>query len=171
MDLSAFSPEQLQQLKIALDSLESTAGRSPFRDRQLHDLRLLPTKDDPRPTFFWSAEPPRHAADLTKTTTYPRLMWEGTTGREITIKDAKEQATYTAQGFVLSPPANAEAPDPMDVIRQQLETLSPEDRKAVMLSAQAARLTKIQEAMAGLSETEMAALVASLEPKVQKRAG
>ncbi len=41
-----------------------------MRPRQLHDLNLAPTASDPRPTFFWSAEKPRNAGDLTKTTEF-----------------------------------------------------------------------------------------------------
>lgn len=169
MDLSAFTPEQIASLKAALVS--DTSGRSPLRDRQLHDLRLVPTKDDPRPTFFWSTESPRNAADLTKTTLYPRLMWHSATGAEITVTSAAVEQSYTDQGFVVTPPANAVAPDPMDTIRQQLESLSPEDRKLIVQAAQKDRLAKIQEAMAGLSEEDLTALAASLEPaKKQKSA-
>jgi hypothetical protein len=170
LDLSSLSTDDIAVLKAALGMPNVDAnGRSPLRPRQLHDLRLLPTKDDPRPTFFWSAEAPRDAADLTKTSLYPRLMWESTTGREITVVNAKDQASYTAQGFVLVAPANAETLDPSEMIRQQLEQLSPEDRKTIIAAAQKDRMARLQEAMAGLTEDELAALVASVEPSKARR--
>jgi len=167
--LAQFTPDQLVGLKTAIDSLTDVSGRSPFRPRQLHDLTLLPTKDDPRPTFFWSAEKPRNAGDLSKTQPYPRLMWESPSGREITVHDAKAQATYTAQGFLLTPPANAEAPDALELIRLQLEALSPEDRATLVQAAQKDRLGKLQEQVAMLSEEDLAALAASLPTGGQKR--
>lgn len=170
MDLSSFSPEQLQQLKAAIEGLSDVSGRSPQGPRQLHDLRILPRADDPRPTFFWSAEPPRHAVDLSRTSVYPRLMWHSSTGQEITVKDAKAQETHTAQGFILTPPANAEAPDPAEAARTALMALSPEDRKTVLMAAQTARLKRVEEMAAGLSDAELEALVASLEPKQRKSA-
>lgn len=166
LDLSQFTPEQIASLKSQLDGL-APGGRSPFRDRQLTDLRLRPTADDPRPTFFWSAEEPRNAP--VERPPYRRLMWESTTGREITVKSPEEQATYTAQGFVLIAPANAEAPDMAEQARQALAQLSPEDRKLVMEAAHDARLAKVKDLAAALSPEELDALRASLEPKVQKR--
>lgn len=163
--LSSLNPDQIAALKAAIDTVTDVSGRSPFKPRQLHDLRLVPTKDDPRPTFFWSADAPRNAADLTRTTPYPRLMWHATTGQEISVTSAAMEQSKTADGFILTPPANAEAPDPLDVIRQQLESLSPEDRATLVAAAQKDRLARIQEAMAGLSEEDLAALAASVEGK------
>lgn len=163
--LGSLQPDQIAALKAAIDGLTDTSGRSPFKPRQLHDLRLLPTKDDPRPTFFWSADPPRNAVDLTRTTPYPRLMWHNTTGQEISVSDLSAEQTMTAKGFVVTPPANAEAPDALDVIRQQLDALSPEDRAMIVAAAQKDRLARLQEAMAGLSEEELATLATSLEIK------
>ena len=47
IDLSQFSQDDLIALKAKLDGLTDVSGRSPVRPRQLHDLTLLPTKDDP----------------------------------------------------------------------------------------------------------------------------
>lgn len=173
MDLNALvgslAPEQVAALKSALDGLSDTSGRSPFRDRQLHDLTLLPTKDDPRPTFFWSAEKPRNAGNLTKTTEFPRLMWHNQTGREITVDSAKAMAEKQNEGYIITPPANAEAPDPAAVIRQQLEKLSPEDRKLVLQNAHDARLNLLKDALLGISDEEREALAAVLAPSEAKR--
>ena len=171
MDLSQFSTEQLQQLKAAIEGLTNVSGRTPEHlPRQLHDLRILPRADDPRPTFFWSAEQPRHAVDLTRTMPYPRLMWHSATGQEITVANVKAQETHTAQGFILTPPANAQAPDPADAVRDALAALSPEDRKTVLLAAQQARLGRVQEAAAKLSDAELEALMAQMEPSRKKTA-
>lgn len=162
MDLSSFTPEQIASLKAQLN--ETNDGRSPFRDRQLHDLRLIPTKDDPRPTFFWSADAPRNASDLTRTTLYPRLMWDGATGQEIAVNSAAAEHTATAKGFILTPPANAEAPDAIALLKAQLDLLSPEDRAVLVAAAQKDRLASLQAQIAGLTEAELEALTASLDP-------
>lgn len=167
--LSQFSPEQLAGLKTQLDTMTDVSGRSPIRDRQLHDLRILPRADDPRPTFFWSAEQPRNAADLTKTTPYPKLLWHGVNGQEITVTSAAAEATATASGYLTARPANAEAPDQATAIREALAVLSPEDRKTVLMAAQRERIAKVQEMAAGLSEQELDAILASLEPAKSKK--
>ncbi len=168
MDLSNLTAAEIASLREQLGVAPVDGARSPLRPRQLHDLRLAPTKDDPRPTFFWSADAPRNEAPERPNPHY-RLMWHAKTGEEITVTTLNETEQKQAEGYILTPPANAQAPDPMDVIRQQLESLSPEDRKLLVAAAQRERLGKLQEQMARLSETELAALAASLEPKVQKR--
>jgi hypothetical protein len=168
MDLSNLTAADIESLKAQLGLAGATDGRSPLKPRQLHDLRLVPTKDDPRPTFFWSADVPRNA-EPERANPHYRLMWHAKTGQEITVTTAKEIEAKKAEGYILTPPANAEAPDAMEMIRQQLESLSPEDRKVLIAAAQKDRLAKVQEAMAGLSEAELAALAASLEPAKAKR--
>jgi hypothetical protein len=134
-------------------------------------LTLLPTKDDPRPTFFWSAEKPR-GSDTWKVSTYPRLMWEASTGREIAVANAAEQATYTARGFVLSAPENAEAPDPVATMQAQLAQLSDADRKQIFEDVETARLARIKAQMGELSDEARAALIAGFaeQPKVKRTA-
>ncbi len=165
--LGSFSSEQIELLKAAL--LADTSGRSPFRPRQLHDLTLLPTKDDPRPTFFWSADKPRNVGDLTKTKPYPRLMWEGLTGREVTVANAKDEAAHTAQGFLLAPPANAEKPSPFDALKDMLDGLTEADRALVLKGAHATRLDRIKEGILELGDDEREALMAALLPDKQRR--
>jgi len=165
--LSAFSPEQIELLKAAL--MSDVSGRSPLVPRQLHDLRPLPSATNPRPTFFWSAKSPDNVGDLTKTTPYPRLMWEQPSGREITVRDAKEQATYTAQGFILTPPANAEKPSPFDALKDMLEGLSEADRQLVLKGAHATRLDRIKDGILELSDEDREALVAALMPEKERK--
>jgi hypothetical protein len=170
MDLSNLSPDELQSLKTQLgltDATGSPFGRSPILPRQLHNLTLKPTATDPRPTFFWSAEEPRNA--VPEKPKFSQLMWHGQTGTEITVYSVKDRDEKQRQGYILTPPANAEAPDPADLARQALAQLSPEDRKTVLEAAQEARLARVKEMASALSADELDALRASLEPKVQKR--
>lgn len=170
MDLTNLSPEDLQALKAQLDALESTDGRSPNKPRQLHDLTLAPTKDDPRPTFFWSAERPRNDPGVYKTHPYPRLLWHGKTGEEITVHSAKAHAEKVAQGYVEVAPANAQAPDPAEAMRTALAALTPEDRKMLAEAAKKDRIARLQEQMAGLSDEDLDALMRSVEPSKKKTA-
>lgn len=168
MDLTSLSPEQLASLKAQLDSLTDTSGRSPLKPRQLHDLRLLPTKDDPRPTFFWSAEPPRTAVDLTRTTVYPKLLWS-TTGQEITVTSAAAEQSFTAQGYQDRPPADLPVPDPMDVLRAQLDALSPQDRELLIAAQQQDRIATLKAKLVALPEDQLAALLQTTEAAKGKK--
>lgn len=168
MDLSTLTPEDLQALKARLDGLTDTSGRSPFRPRQLHDLRERPTADDPRPTFFWSADKPRNASDLSKTTPYPRLMWSPD-GTEVTVINSAQQAQLEKSGYVVTPPANAVAPNEADLIRAQLALLPAEDQRMLVQAAQQARKVALQEKLAGFTEEQLAELVAGLEPAKAKK--
>ena len=132
-------------------------GRSPLKNRQLNDLRLLPTADDPRPTFFWSAESPRDAGDLTKTTPYPRLLWHRDTGVEITVQTADEHAQM-GEEWLLLPPAQT-APEPMDVMRSELDARTPEDRAVLIEGQRQARMAALQAKMATLPDAALEALL------------
>ncbi len=161
--LAAFSPEQIELLKAAL--MSDASGRSPFKPRQLHDLRTLPSATNPRPTFFWSAKSPDDAGDLTKTTPYPRLMWEAATGKEITVSDARAESARAAQGYILTPPANAEKPSPFDALKDMLEGLSEADRQLVLKGAHATRLDRIKDGILELSDEDREALIVALLPE------
>lgn len=168
MDLDALTPEQLHALKQQLGLVASdqpygwspmfSQGVHPQNPRQLMDLTIKPDAKDPRPTFFWSAERSRNAPDLTKTTIYPRLMWDATSGKEITVGDRTAEQTMTAKGFVLTKPSTAEEPDLKAQIDAQLAQLSPADRAMLIEAAQQDRLGKIRALMAGLSSDELTAL-------------
>ena len=121
-----------------------------------------PTSTDPRPTFFWSAEKSRYT-DTSQTKLYPRLMWDGTTGREVTVYTEKEQATHTATGFILSPPASLPAPDPVDELGAALESLSEADRTALFASVQASRIASLRDRMAQLTAEQLEAVLSSAE--------
>ncbi len=162
IDLTQLSTDDLIALKARLDGLTDVSGRSPMRPRQLHDLRLLPTKDDPRPTFFMSADPPRNAGDLTRTTPYPALVWHPETGQEFTAADAKAMSAYLAAGYVTAPPFTVEV-DPMDLLAAQIEALSEADRTALLESQRLDRIAAMRSKLAGLSEEKLAILLAQAE--------
>jgi hypothetical protein len=174
MDLSPELLAQLQQA-IANGSLNigvDAQGRSPMRPRQLHDLRLLPTKDDPRPTFFFSAESPRHAADLTKTTEFPKLMWHGDTGQEITVLSKEAQSEKVSFGYVLHAPADLVI-DPMDAIQAQWDALSKEDQELLIESQKQDRIQQLKAKLSALPASQLDALLATqaAKPEPKRKAG
>ena len=161
MDLSQLTPDQLRMLKAQLDGLPASAGemgRSPFRPRQLTDLRLAPRADDPRPTFFTTSEVPRDW-DTTTQHEFPKLMWSPR-GQEITIpagRDAKAQELdYESKGYVHYAPADEQ---PMDAVQREMAQLSDEDRKLVLEMQQQARMNRLQERMSHLTDQELAAVM------------
>ena len=174
IDLNDLSAEQIDQLRglingginsFGLDAL----GRSPQKPRQLTDLTLPPTATDPRPTFFWSAEKSRYT-DTARTTLYPRLMWSPS-GVEVTVRDAKAEATHTAQGFVLLPPASIPAPDPVDELGVALESLSDVDRQALLASVQANKIAALRDRMAQLSAEQLDALLTNTDTATPEKRG
>lgn len=168
-DIASLSPDELGALKARLDGLTDTSGRSPLRPRQLHDLNLKPTAEDPRPTFFWSAEKPRNAGDLSKIHPYPRLMWHAETGEEITVVSASAQATRAASGYLLSPPF-AVAIDPMAMLAAQLDALSEQDRALLIESQKQDRIAALRAQLVALPEEKLAALLAQSDrPAKAKR--
>lgn len=169
IDLSSLSTDDLLALKARLDGLTDVSGRSPMRPRQLHDLRLQPTADDPRPTFLWSADPPRNAGDLTRTTPFPALVWDRATGEEIAIKDAASMARYPEAQYARYPPFAVEL-DPMDVLAAQIDALSETDRAALIESQRQDRIAAMRQKLAGLSEDKLAILLAQSEkPQAKKK--
>jgi len=168
MDLARLTESELAALRAQLGLTTEVTGRSPIKPRQLNDLRLLPTKDDPRPTFFMSAETPRTGEDFSKTSQYPRLLWH-TNGEEITVTDAREHTARVAEGYLTVAPANAVAPDPMEAMRAALEALSPEDR-ALMIDAQNQdRMTALRSKLSALAPEDLEALLAGVDSPPAKR--
>ncbi len=161
MDLTQLTPDQLSSLKQQLDALSGDGSRSPIRPRQLHDLRLLPTKDDPRPTFFWSADQPRdYVPGAPKP--YPKLMWHRETGEEITVQTAVDERAH-GDLYVTVAPTNAVAQTPMDWMREALEALSPEERTLVVEGQKQDRLTEIRNKLASLSPEALESLLSKSE--------
>ncbi len=142
-------------------------GRSPLKDRQLHDLRLLPTATDPRPTFFWSAEGSRDVA--VTHTEFPKLLWHGETDVEITVFSQAEQNQKIADGYVLTPPVTA-AMDPLADITAAFAGLSAEEQRLIMEAQASQRRAEITTRLAGLSPEALERLLASAaEPQPKKR--
>lgn len=168
----SLAPELLQAIKEAIangeiDLTAVTNARSPFRPRQLHNLTLLPTKDDPRPTFFWSVEGPRNDAEAGKTHPYPRLLWDAA-GTEICVKTAEEHRAKVAEGYLEVAPGTVEL-DQAGQIRAMLESLSPADRALVIDGNKKARIAAAIEGMAALSDADVDAVIASLEQTKAKK--
>ncbi len=168
IDINSFSTDELIALKAKLDGLTDVSGRTGVRPRQLHDLRLLPTKDDARPTFFMSAEPPRNAGDLTRGTPFPALFWHPETAQEVTAHDAKAAEGYKAQGYLTYPPFAVEV-DPMDLLAAQIDALSDADRTALIESQKMDRIAAMRAKLAVLSEEKLAILLAQSEGAAVKR--
>lgn len=151
--------------------LGNPSGRSPLRPRQLHDLTLPPTKDDPRPTFFWSVEKPRNdGGESMRTHEFPKLMWTPE-GVEITVHSKAEQATHAADGYQLVAPAGLVI-DPMDEIQAQWDAFSPEDKALILDAQRKERIKLMMEKLSTLPEERLAAIVASTEsPEVRRGPG
>jgi hypothetical protein len=149
-----------------LSSGTDAAGRSPFRPRQLTDLRLLPRADDPRPTFYSTAEVPRDW-DTTAQHEYPKLMWSPA-GVEVRIdagKDAKAQEmTLEKRGYLHTPPMDQ---SPVDAVEREMAQLSDEDRAFVLEAQSKARMARLQERIAGLSEADLAQIVGAKAKKAK----
>jgi hypothetical protein len=158
-------PDLLAQIQDAIKTGQisvGTFGRSPMRPRQLHDLRLPPTKDDPRPTFFWSAEAPRDGVDLTRTTEFPKLMWDAETGTEVTVTDAEDQGRHVARGYVFVAPTSVVI-DPMDAIKAQWDALSADDQALLLESQRQDRIAMLKAKLSALPEAKLAELLAREE--------
>jgi|SRR6185295_13455382 len=174
------SPELLAQIQAAINAgtlnLGNPNGRSPIRrgrfqdGRQVDDLRLVPTKDDPRPTYLWSATAPRDAVDLTRTTEFPKLLWHGDTGQEVTAASAEEQQRYLSMGFLFTSPVSAVI-DPMEMLRQQFSALSPEDQAVLIESQKQDRIAALKQQLSALPEAKLAELLGSIEIRQQKKKG
>jgi hypothetical protein len=156
MDLNHLTPDDIASLKAQL-AMTDTNGRSPFRPRQLHDLKLQPTATDSRPMFVWSAESPRDAGDLTRTTEFPKLMWHRTTGEEITVHSKDEQIEQ--ESIYTTEPPEVISTNPYDAIRDALDSLSPEERVLVVEAQQQARMKTLQEKLAALPADQLEALL------------
>ena len=165
------SPDLLQQIQAAIASgqlvLPATgtandAGRSPFRPRQLHDLTLLPTKDDPRPTFNWSADPPRDDGGASRRTfPYPRLLW-ARDGTEITVHSEQEHRAQVAAGYLEQAPGDVVI-DQAAELRAMLKALSPADRALVVDGQRQARIKAALAALEELPTGEADSMIESLE--------
>jgi hypothetical protein len=169
------TPELLAALKESLANGDISTqeisnltpmGRSPIRPRQLHDLTLTPTKDDPRPTFFWSAEKPRDGSGF-KTSEFPKLMWSPK-GQEITVISRTMQAERERQGYLLTCPADVVI-EPLDLVRAQWEALSAEDREVLTESYRQDRRNALLAKMGSLDPSQIETLLASQDKQARRK--
>jgi hypothetical protein len=168
LNLDGLTPADVQALRDKLfpnGSGLDPQGRSPIRPRQLHNLLLLPTKDDPRPTFYWSAEAPRNDPHVTDQHLYDqgKLLWSKD-GVEIVVYSAEQEADKLAQGYLTVAPGSVEI-DPLASLTAQLEALPAELRGQLVESQQKERLKRMETQLADLDPEALATILAALEPK------
>ncbi len=159
MDLSMFTPEQIEALKVAL--LNSNGNRSPIRERQLHDLRRPPAHNDPRPLFVLSAETPVNFNPAERSP-YAQLMWNRQTGDEITVHSEAERAAH-ADAYTTEQPSNRVLTQ-SERVSELLQSLSPEDRALVVKAQQAKRMEAVTDAMSALNDDQLAAVMKAIQP-------
>lgn len=169
LDVSRLTEEDLVQLSALLKAKEGLddQGRSPFRPRQLHNLNLPPTADDPRPTFFWSAEPPRNAALVPPP--FAQLVWHAVTHQERTVHSKHELQEALASGWTDIYPQQA-ALSPEEQLERDLAQISPEDRDLLMKANEEARLKRIQAQLDGLSPETIARLMTNADATTPRKA-
>lgn len=167
----SLSPELLKEIEAAIKSgalnLGGRAdGRSPIKPRQLHNLMLSPTATDPRPTFFMSAEAPRDGSAAVATE-FPKLLWHGTTGTEITVRSIADQQAHLSMGYVMKAPF-AIALDPMADLQAQFDALPQADREAMLQSIERDRVEKLKSRLGAISPEQLEALLAATERPIKK---
>ncbi len=144
-------------------------GRSPLRDRQLHDLRLLPTADDPRPTFFWSAEGSRDTVITHTEFGNGKLMWSED-GVEICIHSQVEQDARLAEGYLLVAPQSV-VHDPIADLSDAFAGLSTEEQTLIVEAQKKQRRDAISAKLAELSPDALERLLAGNPEPVEKKRG
>ncbi len=175
MNVQALANMLQQRLGVTLTAADlaelaqttDTGGRSPIKPRQLNDLRLLPRADDPRPTFYASAQVPRDW-DTTTQHEFPKLMWtpEGTEVVILNSPDAKKtEKAWEAKGYSHIPPADV---TPFDAVEREMRQLTDEERAYVLDLQRQARIAKIQDKLGRLTESELAMIGAAAPAKAKK---
>ena len=167
MDLSKLSPSDIEDLRNALgvngpQRLDAN-GRSPYYgNRVFKDLNVKPSATDPRPLFVWSADSPIEFDNVQHE--FPKLMWSKD-GTEITVRSQDDQEAHLAQGYVLSPPANAK---PFDILAEQFASMSDEDKKFLFEQQRVAHQSRLATIAASLTDEQVAQLVAMNAEKKPK---
>jgi len=138
--------------------MSQTDGRSPFRPRQLHDLRLQPTAQDPRPTFFWSADPPRDE-NVTITTEYPKLLFHQVSGDEFPVYSKDQEVAKLADPAWGRVAPVKVAIDPLEAVRSELANLSDADRALVIEMQRQERIQTLKAKMAALPDVDLESLL------------
>jgi len=161
-----FSPEQMAEIQRMInEGMISQTGRSPLRDRQLHDLRLVPTATDPRPLFIPSAELPRDAKPYVYTK-FPSIRWHRETGAEVSVKDAKAAAALGPE--YVDYPVHLQPLDPMAGMADALAALTDKERDAITANQRDLRMAKLQEQLSQMSESDLETVLASARDRALK---
>jgi hypothetical protein len=161
IDLSNLSPEQIAQLRAVLGTTDAAAGARSPAWKPLSDMRPPTTAKGRlnRPHFEWSADPD----GMTVIPDYPTLYWDGA-GIEHRVESAEADATTPAT-WKPYPPSKAAIVDPLVKAQAEFDALSPDDQAFVIQAQKKARLNKLHEMMAGLSDKDLATLTAQKTTK------
>jgi hypothetical protein len=129
--------------------------------RQLTDLRIMPSMHDPRPAFYPSSDLPateaQAAAEAHEASgggRFPCLRWHPVTGTEVAAKDALALADYESRGYVSYPPHSA-AVSPLEAIKDELASLTPEEHQMVVEAQRKSRMDAIQKKLSALSADDL----------------
>lgn len=158
--LRGLTPDQLSGI------LSQGYGRSPIKPRQLHDLRLLPKADDPRPLFLPSVDAPRDRPETHSP--YPKLLWHTETGQEITVGSLEDEQKKGAAWT--SVPPSSKPIDPVEQARLLFESLSEDDQRMVLDLQRKAKIDAANAALASLNPAQLAAAMQVPEKGTRKRA-
>ncbi len=166
IDLDNLTPDQITQLRSMLGVTDTTQGQRSPAWKPLRDMRAATTAKGRlnRPHFEWSAEDD----GVTVIKPFPRLMWDDK-GVERKVVSAEDLETVPAS-WMPYPPSKAAIVDPMVKMQAEFDALSPEDQMFVLEAQKKARLNKLHEMMAGLSDTDLASLHVKPSEKSKKTA-
>lgn len=121
--------------------------------RQLTDLRIPPSKDDPRPKFELGDVP----------STYPGygdappfrcLRWHPVSGEEVCATTLEQLARFDDEGY-LKFPIQAAPKTAVEDVAAELAALTDDERQLVFEAQRQARLSSIQAKLAKLSNAEL----------------
>ena len=163
--MDALTPEQMQQIQRMInEGLISPSGRSPIRDRQLHDLRLVPTATDPRPLFVPSAEAPRDAKPYVYTK-WPSLRWHKETGEERLVSNARESDALGADWG--EEPHHMKPADPLAGVQEALAVLTESERDAIMNNQQDLRTKRLVDQVSTLSHADLETVMVAMKSRAK----
>lgn len=157
--LQALTPDQI----AGLLSQQAGERRSPLRERELTDLTLLPSKDDPRPTFYQETDG-REFLPI-RQNPFPKLLWHTKTGQEVTVRSAREQKDLgmVGEGGLWTDVAPITGPvDPETQARKMFAALSPEDQEFILEHQRQMKLEAVKKMMGLLTEGQQAAVLNAL---------
>jgi len=166
--LDALTPDKINELLALLEAQKAgTLGtRSPI-PQQLKDLRAPQSEKGKlhRPAFSWSADADPLAPPYVRQE-FPKLLFHARQGEIVVVN--QEALEALGDGWQETPVQNAHV-TPYDAARAEFESLSEEDRALVLELQREARIKRVQAAMAGFSDSELASLKTATSDVSPKR--